>query len=204
MRDRLDAGLRSLSVDVSAGQVESLIAFLVLIQKWGKAYNLTAIREMSEAIDLHLLDSLTVSPFLDGGRVMDVGTGAGLPGIPLAIVHPDKRFVLLDSSAKKVRFVRHAIMELGLANVEAVASRVEDYRPSVGFDLVLARAFSSLSEIRTMVAHLLGSEGRVLALKGQYPRGEVEALQGAVDVRVHALAIPGLAVERHLVEFGVG
>jgi 16S rRNA (guanine527-N7)-methyltransferase len=88
--------------------------------------------------------------------------------------------------------------------VEAVASRVEDYRPSVGFDLVLARAFSSLSEIRTMVAHLLGSEGRVLALKGQYPRGEVEALQGAVDVRVHALAIPGLAVERHLVEFGVG
>jgi 16S rRNA (guanine527-N7)-methyltransferase len=135
---------------------------------------------------------------------MDVGTGAGLPGIPLAIVHPDKRFVLLDSSAKKVRFVRHAIMELGLANVEAVASRVEDYRPSVGFDLVLARAFSSLSEIRTMVAHLLGSEGRVLALKGQYPRGEVEALQGAVDVRVYALAIPGLAVERHLVEFGVG
>lgn len=204
MRDRLDAGLRSLSVDVSAGQVESLIAFLVLIQKWGKAYNLTAIREMSEAIDLNLLDSLTVSPFLDGGRVMDVGTGAGLPGIPLAIVHPDKRFVLLDSSAKKVRFVRHAIMELGLANVEAVASRVEDYRPSVGFDLVLARAFASLSEIRTMVAHLLGSEGRVLALKGQYPRGEVEALQGAVDVRVHALAIPGLAVERHLVEFGVG
>jgi 16S rRNA (guanine527-N7)-methyltransferase len=191
-------------VDVSAGQVESLIAFLALIQKWGKAYNLTAIREMSEAIDLHLLDSLTVSPFLDGVRVMDVGTGAGLPGIPLAVVHPDKRFVLLDSSAKKVRFVRHAIIELGLANVEAVASRVEDYRPSVGFDLVLARAFSSLSEIRTMVAHLLGSEGRVLALKGQYPRGEVEALQGAVDVRVYALAIPGLAVERHLVEFGVG
>jgi 16S rRNA (guanine527-N7)-methyltransferase len=204
MRDRLGAGLDFLSVDAPSGQIESLIAFLSLIQRWGKAYNLTAIRDMSKAIDLHLLDSLTVSPFLDGRRVLDVGTGAGLPGIPLAIVHPDKRFVLLDSSAKKIRFVRHAIMELGLVNVEAVASRVEDYRPSVGFDLVLARAFASLSDIRSMVAHLLGPGGRVLALKGRYPRDEVAAIQGGLDLRVHALAIPGLAVDRHLVEFGAG
>jgi len=200
--DRLGLGLKSMSVEVSAGQVESLMSFLMLIQKWGKAYNLTAIRDMSEAVDLHLLDSLTVSPFLFGGRVLDVGTGAGLPGIPLAIVHPDKRFVLLDSSAKKIRFVRHAIMELGLVNVEAVVSRVEAYRPSFEFDLVLARAFAGLQDIWAMVEHLLGPKGRVLALKGRYPRDEIEALQGGVEVRVHPLVIPGLAVDRHLVEFG--
>ena len=200
--DRLGLGLKSMSVEVSAGQVESLMSFLMLIQKWGKAYNLTAIRDMSEAVDLHLLDSLTVSPFLFGGRVLDVGTGAGLPGIPLAIVHPDKRFVLLDSSAKKIRFVRHAIMELGLVNVEAVVSRVEAYRPSFEFDLVLARAFAGLPDIRVMVEHLLGPKGRVLALKGRYPQDEIEALQDGVEVRVHPLVIPGLAVDRHLVEFG--
>ncbi len=204
LTDRLLGGLDILRLSATSGQVESLIRFLMLIQKWGKAYNLTAIREISGAIDLHLLDSLTVSPFLCGDRVLDVGTGAGLPGIPLAITNPDRQFVLLDSSAKKIRFVRHAIMELGLVNVEAVAARVEDYRPGAGFDTVLARAFASLSDIQSMTAHLLRSGGRVLALKGRYPRDEIEALQGAGDVRVHALAIPGLGVDRHLVELEAG
>ena len=204
IRDRLVAGLAAMNVAAASGQIDSLIGFLALMQRWGKAYNITAIRELAEGVDLHLLDSLTVSPFLAGGRMLDVGTGAGLPGIPLAILHPDRQFVLLDSSAKKIRFVRHAIMELGLANVEAIAVRVEDYRSETGFDRVLARAFASLAEIRSMVGHLLTPSGRILALKGRYPHDELEALPDAVDLRVHPLAIPGLGVDRHLIDFELG
>jgi 16S rRNA (guanine527-N7)-methyltransferase len=177
-----------------------LLAFLVLLQKWNRHYNLTAIRDLDAAIELHLLDSLALAPFLRGVSVLDVGTGAGLPGIPLAMVATDKRFWLLDASAKKTRFIRHAAIELGLINVEVVTARVEDFvPPDRGFDNVLARAFAGLGEIWALTSRLLAPGGRILAQKGQLPKAEIEDLADC-PVAVHRLSIPGLDAERHLIE----
>jgi 16S rRNA (guanine527-N7)-methyltransferase len=177
-----------------------LLGYLELLDKWGRTYNLTAIRERRSAIDRHLLDSLAVNAFLAGSRVLDVGTGAGLPGIPLAIVNPGMTFVLLDRSSKKIRFVRQAIMSLGLKNAEAVAARVEDFAPEAPFDVILARAFASLADIWRGAAPLLAPGGRVLAMKGQWPEAEIGRLGHKVNLRVHAVPVPGMDAERHLVE----
>jgi 16S rRNA (guanine527-N7)-methyltransferase len=200
---RLAEGMDTLSLSRTSEQRAQLLAFLDLMQKWNRAYNLTAIRDLPTAVDLHLLDSLTVSPYLRGGRVLDVGTGAGLPGIPLAILSVDKAFTLLDSNAKKTRFVQQAVIELGLKNVDVVTARVEQYRPERGFDTVLARAFASLEDIVAATARLLAPEGRILAQKGVWPQEEIETLKDHAAVRVHKLAIPGLNVDRHLVEIMV-
>lgn len=201
LTEPLAAGLKALALPADPGRVERLLRFLALMQKWGKTYNLTAIKDARAAVGLHLLDSLAVSPHLHDARVLDVGTGAGLPGIPLAIVNEQRSFVLLDSSAKKIRFVRQAIMELGLRNVEALAMRVEDYRNPAGFDTVLARAFASLADIRAMTSHLVAPGGRILALKGRAPLDEIQSL-GPVAVQVQALRIPGVNAERHLIAMG--
>ncbi len=200
LRQPLEAGLLSLGFSFDATQVDRLLQFLGLLEKWGSTYNLTAIRDPRAAVDLHLLDSVLVLPHLGGAsRILDVGTGAGLPGIPLAILMPASQFVLIDRSAKKIRFVRQAILELGLVNVEAVASRIEDFEPREGaFDAILARAFASLSEIRGMTLRLLAPEGRIAALKGRFPEDELAEL-GVADVEVRPLVLPGVAVERHLV-----
>jgi 16S rRNA (guanine527-N7)-methyltransferase len=200
---RLAEGLTALGISAAPEQQARLMAFLALMQKWNRTYNLTAIRDLRTAVDLHLLDSLTAWPYLHGGRILDVGTGAGLPGIPLAIVSEGQRFVLLDSNAKKTRFVQQAVIELGLKNVDVVTARVEQYRPECGFDTVLARAFASLGEIVAATERLLAPHGRILAQKGQWPQEEIENLKNHA-VRVHRLAIPGLDVERHLVEITAG
>jgi 16S rRNA (guanine527-N7)-methyltransferase len=200
---RLAEGLAALGISAAPEQQARLMAFLALMQKWNRTYNLTAIRDLRTAVDLHLLDSLTAWPYLHGGRILDVGTGAGLPGIPLAIVSEGQRFVLLDSNAKKTRFVQQAVIELGLKNVDVVTARVEQYRPECGFDTVLARAFASLGEIVAATERLLAPHGRILAQKGQWPQEEIENLKNHA-VRVHRLAIPGLDVERHLVEITAG
>ncbi|RQW84814.1 MAG: 16S rRNA (guanine(527)-N(7))-methyltransferase RsmG [Methylococcus sp.] len=188
-------------MDLDSEQLDRLLGFLDLLDKWGQTYNLTAIRDQRSAVDRHLLDSLAVHAFLSGGqRVLDVGTGAGLPGIPLAIVNPGMTFVLLDRSSKKIRFVRQVIMSLGLKNVEAVAMRVEDFAPAALFDVVLARAFASLAEIWRGAAPLLTTGGRVLAMKGQWPEAEIRELGTAVRLRIHAVPVPGMGAERHLVE----
>lgn len=200
LRQPLEAGLLSLGLPFDGIQVDRLLKFLHLLDKWGSTYNLTAIRDPRAAVDLHLLDSVLVLPHLTGAlRILDVGTGAGLPGIPLAILMPGSQFVLLDRSGKKIRFVRQAILELGLANVEAVASRIEDFEPHGGaFDAILARAFASLVEIRGMTSRLLAPEGRIAALKGRFPEDELAEL-GAVGAEVRPLVLPGVAVDRHLV-----
>jgi 16S rRNA (guanine527-N7)-methyltransferase len=199
---RLAEGTAALEVPCSTEQRERLLAFLSLMQKWNRVYNLTAIRDPHDAVNLHLLDSLTVWPYLRGGRVLDTGTGAGLPGIPLAIVDEDRNFVLLDSNAKKTRFVRQAVLELGLRNVEVVTARVEKYRPDSPFDTVLARAYASLGEILAVSRTMLAPGGRILALKGRHPDGELEAVAGC-GIRMHELKIPGLNVARHLVEMTI-
>lgn len=196
---RLADGMAALDGPASSGQRERLLAFLYLMQKWNRTYNLTGIRDLPTAVDLHLLDSLSVRPYLYGRRILDLGTGAGVPGIPLAIVEGDREFVLLDSNARKTRFVRQAVIELGLKNVDVVTMRVEQYRPEPGFDTVLARAFAGLAEIWSVASRLLVSKGRLLAQKGRLHGEEIASLQGR-SVRVHRLAIPGLDVERHLIE----
>lgn len=202
LHERLSAGLIRLDLALDAAQIRDLLAFLALLRKWGETYNLTAIREPLAMVDRHLLDSLAVAPFLAGEAVLDVGTGAGLPGIPLAIALRQKRFVLLDSSAKKIRFVKQVILTLGLKNVQAEAMRVEEYVPAQGFDVVLARAFAGLDVMQALTRRLLRPGGRLLALKGRLPVDEMARLQQAEMLRVHPLSVPGLEAERHLIEIG--
>ncbi|MGX2042172.1 16S rRNA (guanine(527)-N(7))-methyltransferase RsmG [Methylocaldum sp. MU1018] len=200
---RLADGITALKIPFTPEQHEKLVAFLRLIQKWNRVYNLTAIRDLRTGVDLHLLDSLTVWPYLRGERILDVGTGAGLPGIPLAVMSEGRHFVLLDSNAKKTRFVQQAVIELGLSNVEVVTARVENYRPEPGFDTVLARAYANLGDLVAAVRRMLAPHGVILAQKGQLPEKEIQALKDCA-VKTHMLNIPGLDVERHLIEIAVG
>ena len=202
-RERLIAGAEVLALALTVQQVDQLMAFVALIEKWNKAYNLTAIRNRADSIDLHLLDSLAIAPFVTGRRVIDIGTGAGLPGIPLAIYQPDTEFVLLDSNAKKTRFVQQAILELKLKHVTVCHSRVEDYQPEKRFDAVLTRAFASLADIVQLTAHLLNPQGVLLAMKGQRPDDELAALvlsqHTPLPNTVIPIKVPNIDAERCLV-----
>jgi 16S rRNA (guanine527-N7)-methyltransferase len=199
LNQRLTRGLAALGLRLDAGQRECLIAFLLVLTRWNRAYNLTAVRDPAEMVPRHLLDSLALDPYLGGSSVLDLGTGAGLPGIPLAIAHPTRRFVLLDSSGKKVRFVRQAILELGLGNVEAVQARMESYRPAEKFATIVSRAVTSLARVSAVASPLLDRPGRLLVMKGRYPEEEIAALTTTQAV-THRLAVPFLDGERHLIE----
>jgi len=179
---------------------EKLSLLLDELLKWNAAYNLTAITDRSEMVTHHLLDSLSVHPWLHGETVADVGTGAGFPGLPLAVVDPDRRFTLIDSNNKKVRFVSHAARTLGLTNVTAVHSRSESFKPEKPFHTVIARAFAALPDLLKLVAPLCGPETRVLAMKGKRPDDEIAAVPSQWRVLdVHSLEVPGLGEDRHLV-----
>ena len=170
-----------------------------LLAKWNAAYNLTAVRDPEEMVTRHLLDSLVLLPYVQGPRVLDIGTGPGLPGIPLAVARPDCAFTLLDANAKKTRFVTQAVGELGLKNVEVVQTRVENYRPVEKFDTLVARAFSSIADMLKNAQHLCAPGGRFLALKGVYPEAELAAIPAGYAVsEVVALKVPGLEAARHL------
>ena len=194
---RLTAGLANFSLTLSEPQIASLLAFIQLIQKWNKAYNLTAVREPLEMVDLHLLDSLAILPHLPDGRIADIGTGAGIPGIPLAICRPDCHFTLVDSNSKKTRFVQQAMLELKLSNVEVVHARVEQLMPKMPFDAVLTRAFASLPDIVRLTGHLLAEDGVLLAMKGQTPSDELASVAGVHQVI--PLHVPGIDAERCLI-----
>ena len=195
-RKILVSGLESLNLSIDEDKVGQLLGFIKLLEKWNKAYNLTAIRDREAMVRLHLLDSLAIVPFIDGKRVIDIGTGAGLPGIPLAIYLPDIEFVLLDSNAKKTRFVQQAIIDLKLANVSVCHNRVEQYHPEKGFDTAITRAFASLSDIVQLTAHLLNKDGVLLAMKGQAP--DVPELESAITTLI-PVNVPGITAERCLV-----
>jgi 16S rRNA (guanine527-N7)-methyltransferase len=169
-----------------------------LLAKWNKVHNLTAVRDPEEMITLHLLDALSVLPYLQGSSLLDVGSGGGLPGIPLAIARPELSVTLLDSSHKKSAFQRQAKVELGLKNVEVVCGRVEKYQPAQKFDMVISRAFSDLAEYVKLTDHLLSETGKWLAMKGVYPYDEIAQLK-KVSVEVVPLTVPGLEAQRHLV-----
>ncbi len=198
-RARLDAGLAALGLDPSQDQRGKLIKFIDLLARWNRAYNLTAVREPLAMVSRHLLDSLAVSPYLVGSSLLDLGTGAGLPGLPLAILNPEKRFVLLDSNGKKIRFVRQATMDLGLANVEVIQARMESYRPGEKFATIITRAVADQETLRRVVKPLLASPGRLLLMKGRRP-DEALATPTANNVVIHRLEVPFLDAERHLIE----
>lgn len=200
---RLTSGLESLGITLSGEQIARQIEFLQLMQKWNRTFNLTAIRSIETAINLHLIDSLTILPHIHGQSVLDVGTGAGLPGIPLAIARSNLEFILLDSNIKKTRFVQQAIIELDIKNVHVVTSRIEDFKSHLGFDSIVVRAFASLPEILNKCSGLLNPGGRILAQKGQLPLEEIESLETS-SVRIHRLEIPEIMAERHLIELMVG
>lgn len=197
----LTEGLAGLGLELSAARIALLEGYLALLAKWNQTYNLTAVREEERMVSYHLLDSLSLVPRLDGGeRLLDVGSGGGMPGIPAAIARPDLAVVVLDSNHKKTTFLRQAVIELGLPNVEVITSRVEQYQPAVGFDRITSRAFSELAEFVRLTRHLLAPNGQFLAMKGVYPYEEIASLPADVRVAaVEALTVPGLDAERHLV-----
>ncbi len=200
-RTLLDSGLSALNLYLSEYQIVQLIDFIKLIEKWNKAYNLTAIRNREEMVNLHLLDSLAIAPYITGQHVIDIGTGAGLPGIPLAIFLPDTAFTLLDSNAKKTRFVQQAVLELKLNNVTVCHHRVENYYPNTLFNTVITRAFANLADIIKLTAHLLAPKGVLLAMKGQYLDAELAKLSTPALAKksVIPISVPGIAAERCLV-----
>lgn len=198
----LDAGLSGLGLDPSASQKAALLDYLALLGKWNKTYNLTAIHEPERMLTHHLLDSLALAPHVGFDPLLDVGSGAGLPGIPLAIVRPDLRVTLMDASQKKCGFMQQAAIELKLSNVNVVHGRVEAYSPPQKFGQIVSRAFSDLAEFAHLTAHLLAPGGRWLAMKGVYPQAEIAQLVQLKSARVlHLLSlqVPGLDAERSLI-----
>ena len=194
-------GARALALDLDEAQLAKLVAHLDLLDDWNTRMNLTAIRDRPSQLTKHLLDSLTVLPYLQGERIADVGSGAGFPGIPLAIIEPHRHFTLIESTGKKCRFLEHVRDTLELGNVEVVQSRAESYTPEVRFDTVIARAVGPVADLVKAAGPLVVGGGRLLAMKGRYPEAELAAkLNGWKVASVHPLTVPGLAEERHLVE----
>lgn len=194
----LDDGLEEMGISASPDQRDQLLAFLTLLQRWNRAYNLTAIVQPAEMVARHLLDSLSILPYLSGRRFLDAGTGPGLPGIPLAIVHPDREFILLDSNGKKVRFLRQVRRELALANVEPVQGRLENGRVAAPLDAVVARALAPLERLVHWSRRWLDQGVPLLAMKGDLSESELLAVPEPYNVRVDELKIPGLRVRRCL------
>lgn len=197
---KLAEGATAIGADLDPSRQELLLAYLRMLHKWNKVYNLTAVREPQKMVVYHLLDSLAVLPYVDGPRLLDVGSGAGLPGLPLAIARPDLDVTLLDSSHKKASFLQQVCMELKLANVGVACQRVEHWQPPKPFDVIISRAFSDLAEFVRLTDHLLAADGTLLAMKGLYPYEELAQLPAGVAVqRVISLTVPGLRAQRHLV-----
>jgi 16S rRNA (guanine527-N7)-methyltransferase len=198
-RQRLLEGSQCLDIVMVDHQLDQLIAYLMLLHKWNKAYNLTAIRDPLEMVGRHLLDSLAILPYFHSDHCLDMGTGAGLPGIPLAIMRPDSTFVLLDSNSKKVRFLRQVILELGLENCTQVHHRLESFQPASPIKLLVARAFTNLATLVKLSAHLLGPQSELLAMKGQTPDLEIAAVCPPYRCETIFLQVPFINGSRCLI-----
>lgn len=200
MKEQLKGLLGQAQIDLSEAQIEQQLALVGLLDKWNKAYNLTSVRNPKDMLTRHIMDSLAVREYLHGQRFIDVGTGPGLPGLPLAIAEPDKEFVLLDSLGKRIRFIRQVCHELKLTNVTAVQARVEDYQDEKQFDGVISRAFASLNDMLSWCEHLPAEDGRFYALKGLYPQDELEQLPEQYKIEsIEQINVPGIDASRHIV-----
>ena len=203
--EQLAQGLAAMELDLPAEHREQLLAYLALLYKWNRTYSLTALREQDKAVSHHLLDSLAALPYLSADTLLDVGSGGGMPGIPLAIARPDLRVTLIDSNSKKAAFLKQAAIELALPNISVHCGRVEQYHPQDCFSAITSRAFSELADFVRLTRHLLATDGRWLALKGLWPHEEIARLPAAIVVdAVHRLEVPGVDAERHLVVMSCG
>jgi len=197
----LTAGARALGIALDASRCETLLSLVDELELGNAQFNLTAIRDRSSMLYKHVLDSLSLQPYLRGSRVADIGTGAGFPGLPLAIVDPQRRFTLVEATGKKARFAEQTAQRLSVENVQVMHARAENYRPFELFDTVMARALSSLADFAAYAGHLCAPDGRLLAMKGKRPDEEISALPKSFRVlAVHRLKVPGLDDARHLVE----
>ncbi len=202
--ERLSAGIEQLGLPLTSRQIDQLMAYLDLLVRWNRAYNLTAIRNPEEMVIKHLLDSLAVAPLIQGSHVIDVGTGAGLPGIPLAIAFPEKHWALLDSNGKKTRFLFQVISSLRLVNATVIEARVETFQPERPFSAVISRAFASLDKMVSKCSHLVAENGVLYGMKSAAVGDELEALDSSVQVLAHqALSVPFLNDVRSLVTLQV-
>ncbi|WP_395338975.1 16S rRNA (guanine(527)-N(7))-methyltransferase RsmG [Ningiella sp. W23] len=201
LKSQLSRYIQSVNLSISDDKIDKLIAFVLLIHKWNKAYNLSAVREPEQMLVKHIMDALVVSPHVKGQEITDVGTGPGLPGIPLAIVLPEKSFTLIDSLGKRIRFIKQVCFELNIHNVQAIHTRVENLDKGTLFDTVLSRAFASLDDMLNWCAHLVDNQGEFLALKGQLHQDELRNIKGNFIITdTVALNVPNLNAERHLVK----
>ena len=201
LAETLHSGLQELTgAGPDPHQESLLLAYLALLQRWNRAYNLTAVKDPDEMVVRHVLDSLSVLPWIRGERLLDAGTGAGLPGIPLAIVRPGLEAILLDSAGKKIRFLNHVQRELGLKKIVPVQARLESFVPPSPPDMIISRAFTDLAAFARAARHLAAAPSRILAMKGRYPESELGELPDWVTVEsVEKLMVPGLQEDRHLV-----
>ncbi len=199
---QLQSGLKDLGLSLSQEQQGKLLEYLGLLLKWNKAFNLTSVRDPAQMLSRHILDSLTMVDYMQGSHILDVGTGPGLPGIPLAICFPEKQFGLLDSNGKKTRFVFQAKLQLGLNNVEAINARVESYQSDQPLDIIVSRAFATLEDMINVTKHLVVAEQtRLVAMKGLYPEEELAAIpSGFVMTKADRVNVPGYIGERHIIE----
>lgn len=199
-QNQLDQGLLEMELELDTSQKEKLLHFLALLNKWNSIFNLTAVRDPKEMVPRQLLDALSILHLIKGKRVLDVGTGPGLPGIPLAVALPRLEFTLLDSNGKKTRFVQQAKMELGLENVSVVQSRIEQFNPASCFDTITSRAFSSLEKFVDLTLPLLADSGLLVAMKGSLPKDEMKAMeeQGLVTIS-EKLRVPMSSAQRHAI-----
>jgi len=197
LQSELAAGIQALGLTLEPEAQQRLLEFLHLLQKWNRAYNLTAIDTLPEMITHHVLDSLAIAPYVKGARILDAGTGAGFPGIPLALYYPNQQFVLLDSVGKKIRFLQQAITQFKFDNVTAVQERMEKFVLLPGFDVIICRALGKIQEVMSQTEHLLNANGQWLFMKGVYPATELEQVSQAYVV--HKINIPNIAAERHII-----
>lgn len=198
----LQQGISRLHLSISEIQQQQLIAYLLLLHKWNQAYNLTAIRRLDEMVSKHLLDSMAVIPYIRGNYCLDVGTGAGLPGLVLAMLAPQQHWVLLDSNNKKTRFLQQAVIEFDLKNVEVVCNRIEQFQPKRTFDTIVSRAYSELQKFYQQTQHFCTAKGLLIAMKGVYPEAELQAFENCGRIwKSVSLDVPFLNAERHLILF---
>lgn len=201
-RQQLKEGIKRLNLDLSEARQETMLAYLALMAKWNQVYNLTSRRAESDWVPRHLLDSLAVLPYINGSRIADIGSGAGVPGIVLAVASPERQFTLLDSNAKKARFMTQAAIELKLDNVTVIGGRAEAFMPQTGFDSVISRAFASVGDFLRVAGHLVAPTGKMLAMKGVYPAEELAELTAGFELETtERLDVPFLEGERHLLIF---
>jgi 16S rRNA (guanine527-N7)-methyltransferase len=200
LAQQLAQGVKELGIALPTGAQERLLQFLALLQKWNRVYNLTAVREPQKMVSEHLLDCLAVTPYIGENRILDVGSGAGLPGIPLALALPEVRVTVLDSSHKKAAFLQQAVTELKLGNVAVACERVENWKPATRFEVVISRAFSDLGEFVTLAGRHVADGGHLAAMKGVHPYDEIAQLPKGWQVQqTLPLTVPGLRAQRHLV-----